>query len=397
MFISRIAQSIPPSKTLEITERVNEKKSQGANVLSFGAGQPDFDTPENIKKAAVKALDEGFTKYTAVTGIPPLRKAIAEVFQKQLNLNYDPGQIIVGNGAKQVLATAVMALCNPDDQVIVLSPYWVSYPEMVKMAGATPCIVPLAEGSFQLNMDAIKRAVSPKTRAIIINTPSNPTGSVFSKDSLEELAELAVDNNIFVISDEVYDFLLYDGEKHVSIATLGQEIKEKTLVVNAVSKKYAMTGWRIGFGAGPLELIKAMGRLQGHYTSNPNSIAQKATIEALTGDQSSVDQMVRAFTQRRDYLYERLSQMKGISLYKPQGAFYAMPSIKEILGRSYEGKKIGDDFDFCTELLEAKEVALVPGGAFGASGYVRISFATSMEEIQEGMDRMEDFIDQIFV
>ncbi len=397
MFISRIAQSIPPSKTLEITERVNEKKSQGANVLSFGAGQPDFDTPENIKKAAVKALDEGFTKYTAVTGIPPLRKAIAEVFQKQLNLNYDPGQIIVGNGAKQVLATAVMALCNPDDQVIVLSPYWVSYPEMVKMAGATPCIVPLAEGSFQLNMDAIKRAVSPKTRAIIINTPSNPTGSVFSKDSLEELAELAVDNNIFVISDEVYDFLLYDGEKHVSIATLGQEIKDKTLVVNAVSKKYAMTGWRIGFGAGPLELIKAMGRLQGHYTSNPNSIAQKATIEALTGDQSSVDQMVRAFTQRRDYLYERLSQMKGISLYKPQGAFYAMPSIKEILGRSYEGKKIGDDFDFCTELLEAKEVALVPGGAFGASGYVRISFATSMEEIQEGMDRMEDFIDQIFV
>lgn len=397
MFISRIAQSIPPSKTLEITERVNEKKSQGANVLSFGAGQPDFDTPENIKKAAVKALDEGFTKYTAVTGIPPLRKAIAEVFQKQLNLNYDPGQIIVGNGAKQVLATAVMALCNPDDQVIVLSPYWVSYPEMVKMAGATPCIVPLAEGSFQLNMDAIKRAVSPKTRAIIINTPSNPTGSVFSKDSLEELAELAVDNNIFVISDEVYDFLLYDGEKHVSIATLGQEIKDKTLVVNAVSKKYAMTGWRIGFGAGPLELIKAMGRLQGHYTSNPNSIAQKATIEALTGDQSSVDQMIRAFTQRRDYLYERLSQMKGISLYKPQGAFYAMPSIKEILGRSYEGKKIGDDFDFCTELLEAKEVALVPGGAFGASGYVRISFATSMEEIQEGMDRMEDFIDQIFV
>ncbi len=383
MKLSHLVGNIPPSPTLEITARVNAKKETGENVISFGAGQPDFDTPDNIKEAAHQAMLNGFTKYTAATGITPLKEAAAGQFKNSLGLEYDPSQIIIGNGAKQVLATAIMACCNPGDEVLVLTPYWVSYPEMAKMAGARPIPVPLKPPVFDLDPDAILNSISSRTRAIIVNSPSNPTGRVFSKEALADLAELVVEHKLWAITDEVYDFLIYGDNHHHSLVNMGPEMREQTLVVNAVSKKYSMTGWRIGYGAGPQELISAMGRIQGHYTSNPNSIAQKAALEALTGDQSSVEIMVKAFSERCKYIVTRLQKMPGIELEQPQGAFYAFP---------YIGNITENDFAFCQELLEKEGVALVPGSAFGAPGYVRISFATSLEEIAEGMDRLEKFL-----
>lgn len=383
MNLSHLVQSIPPSPTLEITAKVNAKKEAGENVISFGAGQPDFDTPDNIKEAAHKAMLDGFTKYTAATGITPLKQAAANQIENSLGLKYETSQLIIGNGAKQVLATAIMACCNPGDEVIIPSPYWVSYPEMAKMAGAKPVFVSLEAPTFDLDINALEKAINPRTRAIIINSPSNPTGRVFSEESLAELAELVIKHQIWAITDEVYDFLVYGENRHHSIATVNPEIKKQTLVVNAVSKKYSMTGWRIGYGAGPKDLIGAMGRIQGHYTSNPNSIAQKGALEALNGDQSSVEIMVKAFTERRNYIVKRLGKMPGIKLEEPQGAFYVFPYIGDIES---------DDFGFCNDLLEEQGVALVPGSAFGAPGYVRISFATSLEEIAEGMDRMEEFL-----
>jgi len=383
MKLSHLVESIPPSPTLEITAKVNEKKEAGENVISFGAGQPDFDTPDNIKEAAHRAMLDGFTKYTAATGITPLKEAAAKQIEKSLGLKYKAGQVIIGNGAKQVLATAIIACCNPGDEVIIPSPYWVSYPEMAKMAGAKPVFVPLEAPTFDLDVNAIEKAITPRTRAIIINSPSNPTGRVFSQEGLTSLAEVAIKNKLWVITDEVYDFLVYGENKHTSIATINSEIRKQTIVVNAVSKKYSMTGWRIGYGAGPEELIGAMGRIQGHYTSNPNSIAQKAALEAITGDQSSVEIMVKAFTERCNYIVQRMKKMPGIKLEEPQGAFYLFPYIGEIQK---------DDFGFCNDLLEKQQVALVPGSAFGAPGYVRISFATSLEDIEEGMDRIEQFL-----
>lgn len=383
MKLSHLVGNIPPSPTLEITARVNAKKEAGENVISFGAGQPDFDTPDNIKEAAHQAMLDGFTKYTAATGITPLKEAAAGQIKTSLGLEYDSSQVIIGNGAKQVLATAIMACCNPGDEVLVLAPYWVSYPEMAKMAGARPVVVPLKPPLFDLDLDAILNSISSRTRAIFVNSPSNPTGRAFSKESLAGLAELVVKNGLWAITDEVYDFLLYGDNRHHSLVNMGAEIREQTLVVNAVSKKYSMTGWRIGYGAGPQELISAMGRIQGHYTSNPNSIAQKAALEALTGDQSSVEIMIKAFTERCKYIVTRLQKMPGLELEQPQGAFYAFPYIGDITE---------DDFAFCQELLEKEGVALVPGSAFGAPGYVRISFATSLEDIAEGMDRMDNFL-----
>ncbi len=383
MKLSHLVENIPPSPTLEITAKVNEKKEAGENVISFGAGQPDFDTPDNIKEAAHRAMLDGFTKYTAATGITPLKEAAAAQIKSSLGLDYNPGQIIVGNGAKQVLATAIMACCNPGDEVIIPAPYWVSYPEMAKMAGAKPVFIPLEAPTFDLDLTAVEKAITPRTRAIIVNSPSNPTGRVYSENALAGLARLAKKHQIWIITDEVYDFLVYGDNQHISIATIDPEIQKQTLVVNAVSKKYSMTGWRIGWGAGPKELIGAMGRIQGHYTSNPNSIAQKAALEALSGDQSSVEIMVRAFAERCKFIVKRLEKMPGLQLQKPQGAFYVFPYIGDIEQ---------DDFSFCRDLLEEQGVALVPGSAFGAPGYVRISFATSLEEIAEGMDRMEQFL-----
>lgn len=396
MNLSKMAQSIPPSPTLEITAKAAEKKASGADVISFGAGQPDFDTPDNIKDAAKKALDEGFTKYTPATGINPLKEAVVEQFKKFPGVEYSPQQIIVGNGAKQVLANAIVTSCDPGDEVIVLAPYWVSYPEMAKMAGAIPRIVPLKGTDFQLDLEAIAASISPRTKAIFVNSPSNPTGGIFSRESLEGLAELAIEKDLLVISDEVYDFLTYGDAEHVSIASLGPEIKERTLLVNAVSKKYSMTGWRIGYGAGPLDLIKGMARIQSHYSSNPNSIAQKAAVEALNGDQSSVETMVKAFTERRDYIYNRIQAMPGLQAQKPQGAFYIMVNLDDVVGHTYRGEKIKDDFSFCGAILDTKDVAFVPGGAFGAPNHVRISFATSLKEIERGMDRLEEFLQEVF-
>jgi len=376
---------ISPSPTLGISAKAAELRKAGVKVVDLGAGQPDFDTPENIKTAAKKAIDSGFTKYTATPGIVELRRAICEKLEKENGLKYSPDEIVVSCGAKHTLFNVLFALLEEGEEVIVPSPYWVSYPEMIRLAGGKPVFLKTSEeNGFKITTEQLRKAITPKTKAFILNSPCNPTGAVYKREELKEITEVLLENQIYCISDEVYEKFIYEGE-HVSIATF-PGMRELTVVVNAVSKTYSMTGWRIGYMAGPKELASAVSKIQDHTTSNPSSISQYAALEALTGPQDSVKRMITAFKERRDFVVRRLNDM-GIPCSSPPGAFYVFPRIS-----MFFGEKVRDSVNFCEELLEKEGVAAVPGAAFGSDEHIRISYATSMEALREGMDRLERFL-----
>jgi aspartate aminotransferase len=382
--ISQRAQAIKPSMTFAISAKAKEMKAKGLPVISFGTGEPDFDTPDNIKEAGIKAIVDGFTKYTQTSGILELKQAICTKFKRDNNLEYLPENILVSTGAKQSLYNIFQILINPGDRVLIPKPYWVSYEEMVKLAGGIcDFIQPV---NLKITGEDVKQALTKDTKVLIINSPSNPTGAVYSREELASIAKVCVENNIYVISDEIYEALIYDT-KHSSIAELGEDIKKLTIIVNGVSKAYSMTGWRIGYCAGDKNIIKAMAFLQDHSTSNANSIAQKAAVEALNGSQSAVIEMRNAYKKRRDYVLKRLKAMKNISVTKPDGAFYVFVNISKLFS-----SKIPDSFEFCNQLLNTKYVAAIPGGAFGDDRYIRLSFATSDDNLIKGMDRIEEFI-----
>lgn len=388
--LSGRARNLKPSPTLAINAKAKSMQAQGIHVVSFGAGEPDFDTPLNIKQAAVKAIEQGFTKYTPVGGIDELKDAIILKFKRDNGLTYKRSQILVSCGGKHSFYNLAQALFDQGDEVIVPAPYWVSYPPMVELADATPVIVQTEEkNGFRMTAEALENAITSKTKALVLNSPSNPTGGAYSREDLEKIADIALSTNIFVISDEIYEKIVYDGFRFVSIASLGEKIQNRTIIVHGVAKTYAMTGWRIGYTAGPEEIVSAMNNIQSQSTSNPTSIAQKASVEALAGPQDEVKKMVSAFAQRRDYIVERLNKMKGVSCYKPVGAFYVFPNFSYYFGKSYQGKKISNSTELAAFFLDVARVAVVPGVEFGADPFERLSYATSMEEIKEGLNRIE--------
>lgn len=392
MKLAKRTQRIAPSATMAMDAAAKEMVRQGIDVISFGVGEPDYDTPENVKEAAIAALRAGRTKYTPASGIHELKVAIQKKLARENNLEYDVGEIIVTVGAKHGLYGLTQVLFEEGDEVIVPAPYWVSYVEQIKVTGAEPVIIETrAADGFRMTADQLRRALTPRTRGIILNTPSNPTGAVYRREHLEAIAHVAVEAGIPVISDEIYEPFIYAGSSHVSIASLGPEIKKLTLIVHGVSKSHSMTGWRIGYVAGDREVIKAMESLQSHSTSNPTSIAQWAAVEALNGPQEAVHAMVAEFQRRRDYLVERLRALPGVECAVPEGAFYVFPNVHAAFGRTYKGKRIDDSMSLCRLLLEEAHVSVVPGSAFGTEGFVRLSYATSMKNLEEGMNRIEAF------
>ena len=391
--ISKKIGTINPSPTLAIDEKVKALKAAGENVIGFGAGQPDFDTPDYIKDAAIKAIRDGFTKYTPASGIPELKAAICKKLERDNGLSYKPSQIVVSNGAKHSLVNAFSAICNPGDEVIIPAPYWVSYPEMVKLADGTPVII-RGENGFKITVSDLEKALTDKTKAFVLNSPNNPTGLIYNESEIRALAEFAVEHNLYVISDEIYEKLIYDGEKHVSIASFGDEIKQRTIIVNGLSKSHSMTGWRIGFTAADEKITKAMANMQSHASSNPNSIAQMAALAAYEGNDDFTNMMCGEFVKRRNYMVERINSIEGLSAAMPDGAFYVMMNISKLFGKDFYGTKINSSYEFCEKLLEVAKVGLVPGGSFAAEGYTRLSYATSMENIVEGLNRIEKFIKQ---
>ena len=393
MELSRKAVQISASPTLAIDAKFKAMKADGIDVVGFGCGEPDFDTPENIKNAAIAAINEGQTKYTPASGTLALKKAICEKLKRDNGLDYGTDCIVVSNGAKHSLINTFNAILNPGDEVIVPAPYWVSYTEMVKIADGVPVVIETKEeDDFKFTAQQLKDAITSKTKALVLNSPSNPTGMVYSEDELRAIAEVVVENDIFVVADEIYEKLIYDGKKHVSIASFNEEIKKRTIIINGVSKSYAMTGWRIGFTAAAAEITKVMANMQSHAASNPSSISQAAALEAYNGTQDTVEEMRKVFEERRNYMVERINSINGVSCRKPEGAFYVMMNIKDILGKEFHGKTINTSDDFCELLLEKSLVALVPGSGFGAEGFVRWSYATSMENIKKGLDRLEEFL-----
>ena len=393
MYLSSKAKQINPSITLEITAKAKALKEDGINVVSFGAGEPDFNTPDNIIKAAVKAMNEGKTKYTPASGILELRKAICKKFKDDNNLEYKPSQIVVSTGAKQSLANAFMAILNKGDEVIIPVPYWVSYPELVKLADGVPVLVNTKkENDYKYSMEELREVVNSKTKAILINSPNNPTGSIYSKEDLLEIASFAKENDLIIISDEIYEKLIYDNEKHVSIAALSKDAYERTIVINGLSKSYAMTGWRVGYSACSEEISKLMGSIQSHVTSNINSISQYAAIEALEGPQDSIKSMIVEFEKRRNYMIDRIEKINGLSFIKAKGAFYIMVDVSNFYGKSIDGHIIKNSLDFSKSILKEKSLAVIPGTAFGLDNYIRLSYATSMEIIEEGLNRLESYL-----
>jgi aspartate aminotransferase len=391
--LSKKGMSIEPSVTLAISAKASAMKKAGENVISFSVGEPDFNTPENIQKAGIEAITTGITKYTPASGTPEIKEAICKKFKNENGLEYKPSQIIVSNGGKHSLYNALMAILNPGDEVIFSIPYWVSYPELVMIAGGVPVKLPTKEeNEFKFSSADLEAAKTDKTKAIIINSPSNPTGSVYSKEELQDIADWAVKNNIIVISDELYEKLIYDGYEHISIASLNEDIKNLTIVVNGMAKAYAMTGWRIGYAAGDEKIIKIMSNLQSHTTSNPNSIAQYASIEGLSGSQDGIMKMKAEFDKRRKVMVDLINGIKGVSCATPKGAFYVMLNISQLLGAEVEGVKINSSVDFADLLLEKCKVAVVPGLAFGDDNYVRLSYATSVENINEGLNRVKELL-----
>ncbi|RLB07768.1 MAG: aspartate aminotransferase [Deltaproteobacteria bacterium] len=391
MKLSRRAQEIKPSSTLAITAKAKAMRAQGIDVISFGAGEPDLDTPQHIKDAAIKALQEGFTKYTPVGGIDELKEAIVEKLKRENGLNYQREQILVSCGGKHVLYNLAQAILDEGDEVIIPAPYWVSYPPIVMLAGAKAVTIPTSEEEgFKLSAEALKEAITPKTKAVIINSPSNPTGTAYTRQELEELAEVALRHNIYIISDEIYEKIVYDGFKHVSIASLSEEVKEVTILVNGVSKTYSMTGWRIGYAAGPRELIEAMTRIQSQSTSNPTSFAQKGATAALLGSQEGIPAMVQEYQRRRDLICEMVTSIEGVSCYKPVGAFYVFPNVGAYLGKNFKGNRIENSSQLASYLLDEVRVAVVPGVDFGVEGYLRLSYPISPDVIQEGVRRIKE-------
>ena len=391
--LSRKAMAVKPSSTLAITAKAKELMSKGIDVVGFGAGEPDFNTPDNICEAAIKAIKDGFTKYTPAEGTLELRKAVCEKFQKFNNINYEPSQIVVSNGGKHSLTNIFEAILNPGDEVIIPAPYWLSYPEIVRLADGVPVIIHGEKANnYKVTAAQIEAACTEKTKAFILNSPSNPSGMIYTREELEEIAELAVRKDFYVVSDEMYEHLIYEGEA-ISIASLNDEIYKRTITCSGVAKSYSMTGWRIGFTGSSKEIAKLMGSLQSHQTSNPNSIAQKAAYEALIGPQDSVYKMREEFRKRRDYMYERISAMKLISCLKPQGAFYMFIDVSELLKKEYNGQVIGDVSNLAKILIEDFNVAVIPCQDFGCPDHIRLSYAISMEQIKKGLDRIESMIE----
>ena len=383
MEISARAAQLTPSLTLSIDSKAKAMKAEGIDVCGFGAGEPDFDTPEHIKQAAIEALQAGFTKYTPSAGIPELRAAIAEKFANDNGLTYRPSQIIVSNGAKHSCYNAILATCQPGDEVIIPAPYWVSYPDMVRLAGAEPVIVPTMErNNWKLRAEDFENAMTPRTKMLIINSPGNPTGAVYTREELEALVEIASGEDIYILSDEIYEKLVYDDAKHVSVASISKEAYDLTISVNGFSKSYAMTGWRLGYMAAPDEVAKAVDSIQSHSTSNPCAFGQRGALAALKGDQQSVADMREEFDMRRNYMIDRLSKIPNITAVKPQGAFYVLVNISQ-LGLTSQ--------NFADRLLSKSNVAVVPGAAFGDDRTIRFSYATSIDIIKKGLDRFQDF------
>lgn len=391
--IANRVKNTQPSMTLAITAKAKDLISRGEDVVSFGAGEPDFDTPADICVAAIDAIRNGHTRYTAAAGIMSLREIICNKLKKDNNLDYTPDQVIINSGAKHSLSTALQAIINPGDEVIIPVPYWVSYPEMVRLAEGNPVFVKTDKNNdFKLTLEDLNNALTKKTKAIMLNSPSNPVGAVYSKKELEVIANFAVKNNIIVISDEIYEKLIYENQEHVSIASLNEEIKELTIVVNGMSKAYAMTGWRLGYAAANKDIIQAMNRIQGHAVSHPCSITQYAGVAALQCDDSIIANMVKEYDNRRKYMINRLNNIDELDYIYPEGAFYVMIDISKLFGRNISKKEIQSSLDFAEVLLEDGKVAVIPGIAFGVDNFIRLSYATSMEQIKEGLDRIEKFI-----
>ena len=382
--ISRRAASLAPSLTLAIDSKAKEMKARGVDVVGFGAGEPDFDTPQHIKDAAAKALAEGFTKYTASSGIPELRQAIADKFKRENGLAYQPSQIVVSCGGKHSCFNTVLATCQDSDEVIIPAPYWLSYPEMVKLAGATPVILPTSDKTeFKVTPEQLSAAITSKTRLFILNTPSNPTGTVYTPDEVRALGDVCVERGVLILSDEIYEHLLYDGAKHRSVASFSQAHYDHTIVVHGFAKSWSMTGWRLGFLAAPEPIAKAIDAIQSHSTSNPTSFAQKGAVAALTGPQTHLTGWLAEYAIRRGVAHQKLNAMPGVTCVNSKGAFYLFPNIAATGLKSTE---------FCARLLEQQKVAAVPGIAFGADDYLRISYATSRANIEKGLDRMDKFV-----
>ncbi|MGI6267029.1 MAG: pyridoxal phosphate-dependent aminotransferase [Candidatus Metalachnospira sp.] len=397
MKLSEKALGIKPSSTLSITEKAGILRSEGKNVISFSIGEPDFDTPEHIKKAAVDAINAGFTRYTAAAGIVELRKAVAKKLKEDNGLDYDYTQIVISNGAKHSLINALMAIINPGDEVIIPAPYWLSYAEMVRLAGGTPVVVYMDQNEgFALTRKVLEKGYSDKTKAVIITTPSNPTGIVMDEGQLREIADFAVEKDIAVIADEIYEKLIYsEDKKHISIASLNKEIYDRTITINGVSKSYAMTGWRIGYAAAPAPIAKLMSSMQSHMTSNPNSIAQKAALAAIEGPQDCVEDMRKQFAKRRDYIYDRVVNMPYVKTVKPEGAFYLFVDFSGTYGKSYKGIVLESAAQIGAILLDEKLIAVVPCADFGMPDHIRLSYATSIENITEGMNKLEEFLKEL--
>ncbi len=393
--LSKKALTVKPSSTLAITAKANELKSKGIDVVGFGAGEPDFNTPDNICEAAIKAIHAGFTKYTPAEGTLELRKAVCDKFLNFNKINYEPSQIVVSNGGKHSLTNIFEAICNPGDEVIILTPYWLSYPEIVRLADGVPVFVRGEKSNnYKVTAAQIEAACTEKTKALIINSPSNPSGMIYTREELEAIAEVAVRKDFYVVSDEMYEHLIYEGEA-ISIASFNEEIYKRTITCSGVAKSYSMTGWRIGFTGSPKEIAKLMGSVQSHQTSNPNSIAQKAAYEALVGPQDSVRTMHAEFNKRREYMYERISEMKLVSALKPQGAFYMFVDVSQLFDKEYNGAKIGDVTSLAKILIEDYNVAVIPCQDFGFEDHIRLSYAISMEQIKKGLERIETLIEKL--
>ncbi|MCC6738433.1 MAG: pyridoxal phosphate-dependent aminotransferase [Planctomycetia bacterium] len=391
--MNRRIKAIPPSLTLAINARAAAMKEKGEDVVSLSAGEPDFDTPQPVKDAAIKAIREGQTKYTASVGMPSLRRAIAEKLLEENGLRYDHTQVFVSVGAKQCLFDIIFCLCDEGDEVLVPSPCWLSTPEMVKLSGATPVLVPCTEEKhWQLTADAVKKAWTPRTRMIVINSPNNPTGAVYDEKELTAIGKFCVEKKIFVISDEIYERMVYDGRKHHSILALVPELREQAAVVGGFSKTWSMTGWRVGYAAAPKDVVDACDRLQGHVTANTATPSQHAALAALVLDDSSTDHMIGEFDKRRRFCVDRIRKIPGVSCVEPHGAFYILIRVNGLYGKGVAGKKVTDSLSFCEALIDREKVAAVPGVAFGAPDHIRISYATGLAMLEKGLDRLEKFV-----
>lgn len=391
--LSKKAQAVKPSSTLAITAKAKELKGKGIDVVGFGAGEPDFNTPDNICDAAIAAIKEGFTKYTPASGMNELKQAVADKFERFNSIHYEPDQIVISNGGKHSLTNIFEAILNPGDEVIIPAPFWLSYPEILKLSDGVPVFLWCTkEQNYKMQPEQLRAACTDKTKAVILNSPNNPTGMVYTKQELLALAEVIIEKDIYVVSDEIYENLIYEGEKPVSIASLGEEIYRHTITCNGMAKSYSMTGWRIGYTGAPKEIAKLMGSIQSHQTSNPNSIAQKAAIEALNGPQDTVEAMSREFDRRRQYICDRINQIPFISAITPQGAFYVFVDMSGLIGKKYKGKVLSDAEEIAEILIEDYNVAVIPCADFGFADHVRLSYAISLESIQKGMDRIETFV-----